>query len=205
MPATKHLPFDPKTLALKDILSESRKIELNPQNLLPPFREMIYRPQTCWVYFRSDTRTLKQIFEHYVFGLAAIPAVSGLIGYGVFSELNFLHVLGLSIAGYIASILFLYGAARLAQATANMFDGEISPDLSGKLVVFSLMPYFFAGIFLISPPIAPLVLIGSFSFYLFFSGVSVMTKLPPAKQQIFCLINVVAWLVAADFLRVSLF
>ena len=200
IPIKRNLPVE-----LRDIRAHAQNINFHPQALADPFRQVVMSHQTLWATVKEDRRTLKQIFEQYVFALAAIPAISGLLGYGLFSPLPFLHVLGMALTGYVASIGFLYGAAKLAQGTARMFDGEISPEISGKLVVFSLMPYFFSGIFLLLPKFAPLVLLGSFSFYLFFTGVSTMTRLPLAKRQMFCLINVVSWLVVGDFLRAVLF
>ena len=181
------------------------KINLNPKLAIPTIREIVTHPETCWMVIRVDTRTLKQIFEQYVFALAAIPALSGLIGYSVFSNIPFVKILEIAIGGYMASIGFMFAAVFLASGTAKMFDGEISQDQSGKLVVFSLMPYFAAGLFLLIPLVAPLALLGSLSFYAFFTGVKSMTRLPAAKRLMYCLINVVTWVVVADLIRTCLF
>lgn len=181
------------------------KPKFEPGRLLDPILTILKNPRTCWQVFRSNGKSFQSVFEDYVFVLAAIPSICGFIGNGLLGHTGIIRALLLAITCYLLSVAFLYGAAYLAHKTAQMFDGAVSLDQSGKLVVYSMMPFFFAGSFLMIPPLALLSLLGAASIYLFVTGIEVMTDIAKEKRLTYGMINVVAWLVGADLLLSNIF
>ncbi|MFN8392709.1 MAG: Yip1 family protein [Bdellovibrionota bacterium] len=177
----------------------------NPVAVASPLRAMILQPKSCWSAFRRDPTKFHQLFERQVFLLAALPPVFAGIGYSVFGDMAVSTVLLRAVAGYFASILFIYLAALFAHKTAEMFAGRDDIDISGKLVIYSLMPFYVASIFLVHPTLAPLCLFGAFGAYQFTQGASAMTNVPPGKIPIYCCVNIVAWIFVLDRLTSALF
>jgi hypothetical protein len=178
---------------------------LNPIVVAEPLTAMVLRPNSCWQKFRNDKRKFHQVFEEQVFFLAALPSIFGGIGFTVFGSLDPITGIERALIGYVASILFIYGAAVFAHKTAEMFAVNDSIDTSGKLVIYSLMPFYVASIFLIHPTLAPLSLFGGFGAYQFYQGADEMTDVPPGKVPLYVCVNVVAWMFVLDRLLVTLF
>lgn len=179
--------------------------KLNPIVVADPLTAMVLRPRSCWQKFRADKRKFHQVFEEQVFFLAALPSVFGGIGFTVFGTLDWETGLKRALIGYVASILFIYAAALFAHKTAEMFAGRDNIDTSGKLVIYSLMPFYVASVFLIHPTLAPLSFFGAFGAYHFFQGAGEMTDVPPGKVSLYGCVNIVAWVFVLDRLMVTLF
>ena len=179
------------------VLKEIRP-QFDPEKIIVPAKSILRDPQNCWVAFSRDRRTIKRIFEDTVFMLAAIPAVCGFIGEGIFGRMAVLNALALAVAGYALSIGFLYGAAHAAHRTAWLFNGTMSLDAAAKLIVYSFMPFFLAGIFLIHPQTAFLAVCGVYGLYLFYHGVRALSGVSSSRLLTYYALNVVGWVVTFD-------
>ncbi len=178
---------------------------LKPKSVYKALLTMVFNPQSCWPALRADGNGFKKIIEEQVFFLALIPAVFGFIGYSINGNGSVGAGIRLALLGYVCSLLFIFGAAYLAHKTAKAFAGKDSIDVSGKLVVYSLIPFFVSSVFLVHPSLSPLVLLGGFGAYEFFQGAEEMTDVPADRLLIFCAINIVVWVLVLDRLLVVLF
>ena len=162
-------------------------------------------PRQTWCDLETDGRSFTQLYEQYAFFLATIPPVAGLIGGVVFRKASIVSSLLYSCSGYLMGLFFLFGATHLAQRTSKLFGEPLSLNAAGRLVIFSFVPMFVAGVFLLIPPISILALSGLSSFYLFYLGISVLTRIEKDKRLPYFLINVVTWIVVSSFLLDSVF
>lgn len=184
---------------------EAFQPQLSPEKVWEPMSVIIRNPTSAWKELRSRRKSFQKLYGETVFFLAAIPALSGLIGYGIFSDMALSAVALVAALGYVFSLLFVYAACWLAHGLAKLCRGETSLDHAANLVIYSLMPFFFTGLFLLHPQLAPFVLCGTYSVFLFHRGVEEMTVIPQEKQLLFSGANVVLWLLFVDRVLAILF
>ncbi len=176
----------------------SLRPKMDPRQLSYPVSQLLFSPNACWEKFRCDQRSAQRLFEDYVFTLALIPALSGFISCAFFGRTGIAFAFALALTGYAASIGFLLGAVFVAQRTAWLMGDSMSINTAAKLIIYSFMPFFLAGIFLIHPQMAFLSISGVCSLYLFFHGVRELTRLNPAQLLTYCALNIVVWIVVCD-------
>lgn len=181
------------------------KPNFDPRALIAPATKMVLSPGSTWLAVREEQATFAEIYARYVFLLALIPPLSGFIGacyFGTFPAGEGALMAGLC---YLLNLVMVYLAAVMAQHSATFLHGKIDLNVAGKLVVYSMMPYFLCGIFLIHPKFAPFALCGAYSFFLFFRGCEVLTPFRGDERYLYCVLNVVPWILVADHLVQSLF
>ena len=160
-------------------------------------RQSILDPQQYWDDVSLQKKTRRELFEQYIYILAGIPAVCGFGSKVIFSGGSDLEALAYALIGYLLSVTVVYIACIIAQRTAPIFDGSLTSDEASKLVVFSSLPFFISGIFLLFPFGASLSLLGFYSVYLFHIGIKSLSRIPEAKQMTYLMLNIVAWLLVA--------
>ncbi len=168
-------------------------------------RALALGPKACWQVIKYDRKSFTEVFEHYVFFLAAIPSLAGFIGHGLFGYTGIGLALLRAVIGYFMSIGFFYAAVLVAEKTAPMFDGTIGYERAAKLVIYSLIPYFVFGSLLLLPGLSAFSLAGVISVFYFLWGVRDMSNIPIRKQLTYGMVNVVSWIVVSDFLLRILF
>src|SRR5205809_515753 len=82
--------------------------------------------------------------------LAAIPAICGLIGW-VLVGLPLSTGVLITLVRYVLSFAAVYLVALIIDALAPTFDGAKSFDNALKLSVYSVTPFWLAGVFLLIP------------------------------------------------------
>lgn len=174
------------------------KPNLNPTHLIRPLIRTSLNPASCWEGYKNDGTSFADVYFRYVFVLSAIAPVSNLIGTTVFGDAEAFEALIFSSLLYLGSLVLVYLAAQMGCYSAAMLGAKIDLSSSGKLVVYSLMPYFICGIFLIHPSFSAFTLCGSYSFFLFYRGAEVMSDVRPDARVFYWMINVVPWIWIAD-------
>ena len=183
-----------------------RKIEpIHAADVIDPLKMLAINPDSAWIALRANPLTCQKLFEKYVVYLAAVPALSGYIGFCLVGNGNMVRGLGLAVLSYFFCLVFMYGATHWAKQSARLFQGRMTLDESAKLVVYSFMPFFLCSIFMAFPPLRTGCLLGICSLYLFFRGLPEMTGMPQGKQYTYCLVNIIAWILFVDFSTSLLF
>lgn len=160
--------------------------------ILSRAREVIVNPKGCWDEIKAEQKSIKEIYICYVLVLAAIGPVCTLIanfsGAGiVMAVISY----GLSVAG-----LLLW--AWIINFLAPKFDGTSSSLLNAfKLSAYSATPQFLAGVFVLVPIVGPiLALLGLYSLYCYYQGITPMVGVPESKRLIFCILSIIAVAIA---------
>jgi hypothetical protein len=181
------------------------QISLSPQAVTKPLASMIRSPEQIWSDLRRDERSFLQVYGEYFFVLSLIPALSGFIGYALVGNAPFGATAISALGGYFSCLLFVFLACVWAQASARLIGGGLSMDHSAKLVMYSLVPFFFTGFFLLHPVLAPFSLFGVYSAFLFFRGVETMTGIKSDKQVLYCVLNILMWIFFIERMLLILF
>lgn len=176
------------------VINEKFSISISPKAVTKPFFKILRPPDQIWSELVHDKRSFLQVYGEYFFVLSAIPPVSGFIGYALVGDAPPLEAAAVALGGYVSCLIFVFLACLWAQGSATLSGGGVSLDLSAKLVMYSLIPFFFTGLFLLHPGLAPFSLFGVYSVFLFFRGVETMTRIPPEKQIFYCILNVLVWI-----------
>jgi hypothetical protein len=180
-------------------------ISLSPKAVTKPLSTILRPPDQVWADLRRDQRSFLKVYGEYFFVLSAIPPISGFIGYSLVGDAPIYSSAVLALGGYLSCLLFVLLACLWAQASATLLGGGVSLDLSGKLVMYSLIPFFFTGLFLLHPVLAPFSLFGVYSAFLFFRGVETMTGIRSDKQILYCILNILAWIFFIERMMMILF
>jgi MFS superfamily sulfate permease-like transporter len=151
---------------------------------------ILLTPEAEWPVIEHEPGTPAYLFPHYVVYLAAIPPVAGFIGSsiigvtgptGTFRVQLFAGLLGAVIA-YVLSFAVVYAVAIIIDQLAPRFGGQKDFSAALKTTVYSLTPYWIAGVFQL---VAGLRFVGYvvafFGIYLLWIGLPRLMKAPPDK------------------------
>jgi hypothetical protein len=144
------------------------------------------------------------LFANYVAVMAAIPAVCGLIG-AVLAGLPVGTAILAAIVRYVLAFAFVYVMALIIDALAPTFGSQKNFANALKLAAYTPTAYWVAGVFLLIPPLRILTaLAGLYGFYLLWTGLPPLMKVPEDKAIGYTAVIVVAGIVVGFVVAVIL-
>lgn len=167
--------------------------------------QLAFRPRDAWLMIRDEPMTATQIFERYVFLLAAIGPLSGALGFFLTGRITGSEAIASALSSYALVLMFFFGAVYLSHLAAPAFGGNLTLDHAAKLIVYSFMPFFVFLAFFLIPPLCFLSLIGVYGIVLFFRGVPILSTIPSDRQLLFIMVNAVAWIFFVEMVRCSIY
>ncbi|MEO0122498.1 MAG: Yip1 family protein [candidate division WOR-3 bacterium] len=159
--------------------------------MIERIKGILFSPKTEWEKIKSEPTNIAQVLTGYAIPLALIPAIFGFLGY-VLIGVNF-GMLGVirypfasaivwAIVWFIFTLIGLYIEGIVINALAPSFDSAPNVTNAFKLAVYSMTPYFVAGVLYIFPVLGILVLLASlYGLYLMYLGMPVMMSTPKEK------------------------
>jgi hypothetical protein len=158
-------------------------------------RTVIYRaggillsPTKEWNAIQGEHSNL--LVNGYVALLAAIPALSGLIGFSAIGEgvprvgtvrVPVLSGLLAALSSYLLAFVVVYLLALVINMTAVRFEAKRNFPAALKLAVYSYTPVWLSGIFLLVPGLRFLSVLGVYGLYVLRLGLPVMMKAPEGR------------------------
>ena len=121
---------------------------------------VITKPKEEWKAIKAESMTISQIFMSYAVILAAIPAVAQFIGMALIGRripfigwyrYNIGTALLYALLSYIFSLVAVYVFGIIINALAPTFSSKSDATMAMKLAVFSMTPYWVAGILYLIP------------------------------------------------------
>ena len=166
-------------------------------NIFERVYRILLRPSAEWKIIDEERADLSYLLNIYIAALAAIPAVSGLIGFsaigvevpgvGTVRVPVFSGLLG-AVFGYLFAFVAVYGLAALIYLLAPLFEASKSFPAALKLAVYSNTPVWVTGIFLLAPGLWFLTVLGFYGFYLLWSGLPILMKAPQQRSLLYAAI-----------------
>jgi hypothetical protein len=148
------------------------------------------RPRAEWTIIERERGDLSYLLNSYVAILAAIPALSGLIGFvaigvgmpnvGTVRVPVFPGLLG-AVFGYLFAFVAVYLLAVIINLLAPKFEASKDFSAALKLAVYSCTPVWLTGVFLLVPGLWFLTVVGFYGCYLLWRGLPVLMKAPEEK------------------------
>ncbi|MBO0754937.1 MAG: YIP1 family protein [Bradyrhizobiaceae bacterium] len=149
---------------------------------------ILLRPTMEWKAIEREHSNL--LLNGYVALLAAIPALSGLIGFSAIGvgvpslgtvRVPFLSGLLGAVSGYLLAFIVVYVLAVIINVIAVRFDASRSFSAALKLAVYSYTPVWLCGVFLLVPGLRFLSVLGVYGFYVLRRGLPVLMKVPEGR------------------------
>ena len=173
-------------------------------SLVDRAKAILLTPQKEWPVIEAESTSPASLYTGYIVPLAAVPAVSSLIGLTVFG----ISLLGTSFrvpigdalprvaVQYVLTLVGVFIMALIVDALAPTFGGTKSQIQALKLMAYASTASWVAGIFMIIPALGILALVGGlYSLYLLYIGLPVMMKAPPDKALGYTVAAIVAAIV----------
>lgn len=162
-------------------------------SLVARAKAMILTPKTEWPKIEGEPGTIRGIFMGYGVPLAATaPACSffggQIFGYGAFGfhyRPGLVTGLSTAIISYLMALAGLFVMMLIVDFLAPKFDGVAGRLNAFKLVAYAMTAGALAGVFGILPNLAWLGIVGLYSFYIFYTGVTPLMKVPEGKAIAF--------------------
>ncbi len=173
-------------------------------NLVERVKAILLAPKTEWPVIEREPGDPAYLFANYVAVMAAIPAVCGLIG-AVLAGLPVGTAILAAIVRYVLAFAFVYVMALIIDALAPTFGSQKNFANALKLAAYTPTAYWVAGVFLLIPPLRILTaLAGLYGFYLLWTGLPPLMKVPEDKAIGYTAVIVVAGIVVGFVVAVIL-
>ncbi|TNE42071.1 MAG: YIP1 family protein [Sphingomonadales bacterium] len=172
-------------------MTTSNPIE-TPSGLVERVKGIVLKPKEEWPVIEAESASISGLYMRYAVILAAIPALAGFvrnafIGYGAFGfsyRPGFGLAIPMAISQYVMTLVSVAILALIADFVVTKFDGTANRLNAFKLSVYSATAAWLAGIFSAIPGLSILGLLGLYSFYLLYTGLPVLMKVPQEKAGI---------------------
>lgn len=162
-----------------------------PQNptIVDRAKAIILRPNEQWPKIAAEPASSGDILRNYVLPLAAIGPIATFIGGQIFGY-GFLGIkwtpdlipaLLQAIVSYALTIAGVFVLSYIADWLAPKFDGQSDKNGAFKLVAYGATASWLAQIFHLIPALSFFAMLGLYSLYLFYTGVTPLMKVPRDK------------------------
>lgn len=159
------------------------------KSLVDRAKAMILSPKEEWPKIALETAPQSEVLRGYVLPLAAIGPVASFIGEQVFGlgffgfsyRPSVVWSLSDSVVHYVLSIVNVFLVMFIADFLAPHFGGASNRAGAFKLAAYGFTAYWLAGIFALIPSLLVFSLLGFYSLYLLYTGVTPMMQVPQDK------------------------
>ena len=149
-------------------------------DLIPRVQNLILKPKEEWVKIKGESTPVPQLFLNYALFLVLISGIAQFIGYGLvgvrvpFVGVYRVGILSALFRGVVFAGLQLVSAyvfGMVINALAPTFGSKPNLENAMKLVVFSMIPGWIAGVFNILPVLGILAFIAAlYGLYILYLG-----------------------------------
>lgn len=169
-------------------------------NLVERIKNILLNPATEWETIKNEDHMVSDLFTQYALKLAAIPAVSGFIGFSLFDRAFYNPSFGASlkwaISMYVMSLIGVYILAYIIDFLAPTFGSKKHLPTSMKVVVFAYTAAWVGGIFSLVPTLAIFGALASiYSLVLLYKGLQIVKEVPQNKMVGYFVAVIIASLV----------
>jgi len=172
-------------------------------NLIERAKNILITPKKEWDVIAGEEQSLSTVLTTYVIPLALIGAAANLIGWGLIGKSFGTGFYSITVKGwdigikyaiiYLVSVIVgVLVSAFVVDALAPSFGSEKNLNKSSQFVAYAYTPSLVAAALNILPVLGMVAgLIGLYSIYLLYIGLSPMKKTPEDKKVIYLVITFV--------------
>jgi hypothetical protein len=151
---------------------------------------ILLSPTMAWSVIEPEHSNM--LLNGYIALLAAIPALSGLIGFSAVGvgvprlgtvRVPILSGLLAAVSSYLLAFVVVYLLALIINVIAVRFEAKRNFPAALKLAVYSYTPVWLSGVFLLVPGLRFLGVLGVYGFYVLRRGLPVIMKTPDGRAS----------------------
>ena len=170
-------------------------------NIIERIKGIILKPKEEWQTIAGETTSIADLYKNYIIILAAIGPVASFIGLSIVGvslpmvgSYRIPIVTGLlnAVVQYVLTLVGVYVLAFIIDALAPTFSGEKNMDQAFKVAMYSYIPGWLVGIFMIIPALGVLSILGLYGLYLLYLGLPILMKSPQEKSVGYTITVIVA-------------
>jgi hypothetical protein len=154
-------------------------------DLVARVKGLLLDPRAEWPVIEREPGDNAALLKGYVAILAAIPAICGFIGTSIIGVMGIRTPLlfGLvgAVGGYILTFVGVYVMAFVVDMLADKFGGRRNFGNAFKIAVYGPTAAWVASVFTAIPILSILAVLGLYTFYLLYTGLSALMKVPGDK------------------------
>jgi hypothetical protein len=164
-------------------------LEAAARGIFARAKAIILTPKDEWPKIESESKPQAAILKTYVIPLTAIGPIALFIGRVVFgfdAGIVTIHypLVGSIIAAVVSFAIVIAGVfvtAYLADMLATNFGGTANKANAFKLAAYGMTAWWLSGIFFILPQLWFFTILGAYSIFLLYTGVTPLMKVPEDK------------------------
>lgn len=178
------------------------------KRLLHRIKGLLFQPAQEWDAIRDEKLGVADVFTTYLVIVAAVPAVAGFIGSTVIgipasfigtARAHPFRALSAAAVGYACSLAAVYLAALVVDRLAPAFKSTSNMTNAIKLVGFTSLPVWAAGVFYILPMFSPLVvLVALYAIYVYYLGLPKLMGTPADKVVPYLIVSAAVMILAGS-------
>lgn len=154
-------------------------------NLVARVKGILIDPKAEWQVIEREAGDTGVMLKNYVAILALIPAVCGFIGTSIigiagYRTLFFIGIVS-AIGGYILTFVGVFVMAFVIDALAEQFGGRKDFTSAFKVAVYGPTAAWLASAFTAIPVLSIFAVLGLYTFYLIYTGLPILMKVPEGK------------------------
>lgn len=177
---------------------------MGAKSIVSRAKAIVLSPKREWEGIKTEDESNANIILRYALPFLILAAIAKFIGY-YRSYLSINYIISSSILELVIGIVALVISAIVINQLANSFGSKPNLNSAFKLVVYSYTPTFLASIIAnVSIYLAWVGLLGLYSVYIFWSGISTMMETPEDKKigyvVVSALIIIIISIVLATFI-----
>ena len=179
---------------------------MNFNNILQRAIGIITKPADEWKKIKTEKSSVADLFTNYAIILAAIPEITGFIGYffigksfmGFTVRMPVGRALIWGILMYIFSLVGVYILSMIIDLLAPNFGAKKDMEMSAKVAVYSFTPSWVAGLFFLIPSLAILSFFaGLYSLFLLYTGINDLKSPAVDKATPYFVVTIISYIVIA--------
>jgi hypothetical protein len=156
-------------------------------DLVSRVKGILLDPKAEWQIIEREPDDTSGLLKNYVAILAAIPAVCGFIGASIIGiagyRTGFFTGIASAIIGYVLTFIGVYVMAFVVDALAEQFGGRKSFGNAFKISAYTPTAAWVASVFTAIPVLSVLTVLGLYSFYLLYTGLPRLMKVPEDRAM----------------------
>jgi hypothetical protein len=156
------------------------------EDVVARVRAILQTPRTEWAVIEGERDAPVELYTRYVAPLGAIPAVARFLGewlVGGYTTMRWSFFGALFV--YAAMFAAVYLVAAVINELAPRFGVARNFSQSLKLSVYSYIPAWLAGIFLLVPGLSFLMLLGVYGVYLLWTGLPRLMRVSDENAPVY--------------------
>jgi Yip1 domain len=170
-------------------------------NITERIKGILFRPKDEWQIIAGEATPIAELYKTYVIILAAIGPVASFIGMSLFGislpmggafRVPITSGIMNAVLQYGLTLVGVYALAMIIDALAPTFSGEKNLNQAFKLAMYSCIPGWLVGIFMLIPALGVFSILGLYGLYLLYVGLPVLMKSPKEKSTVYTIAVIIA-------------